>query len=461
VWRCRSFAVGIDEDRYIIYAPLRRAAFLGNGAMVNAVADLRQGRIGPDHDGSLLELLHRLEIAAPAPADQPRSQRRGLPRPTHVTLFLTTGCNLRCVYCYASAGRRPVRKMSLSTACGGIDFVADSAAEQAAEGFTIGYHGGGEPTTHWSVMTGSLAYARRRAAESGLQVAATCATNGMVGDGQIDWMIENLDGMSISLDGLAEVQDRNRPTANGQPSSQRVLHAIGRFDEAGVEYGLRMTVTAKDVERLVDSVEFICERFMPTSIGVEPVYRMGRARDQESVQAERFIEAFREARRVARSMGREVRFSAARLDLLTSHFCQASEDSFALTPGGAVTACFEAFDEEAPLADRFFYGRLDANSDGFRFDLTVLEALRRQSLESRPRCRHCFARWHCAGDCLYKRWLGEEGSDRNGDSDRCRITRALLADELLDRIASAGGLFWHAPAPASIDRTFTTPENAQ
>ena len=48
----------------------------------------------------------------------------------------------------------------------------------------------------------------------------------------------------MSFDGLPEVQDRHRLTIAGQGSSNRVMHTIRRFDEAGFRYGLRVTVTA-------------------------------------------------------------------------------------------------------------------------------------------------------------------------------------------------------------------------
>ena len=51
-------------------------------------------------------------------------------------------------------------------------------------------------------------------------------------DKQIDWIIANLDGVSLSFDGLPRVHDAHRPTASGGGSSERVMHTLRRFDAA-------------------------------------------------------------------------------------------------------------------------------------------------------------------------------------------------------------------------------------
>jgi len=72
----------------------------------------------------------------------------------------------------------------------------------------------------------------------------------------------------------------------------------------------------------------------------------------------------------------------------------------------------------------------------------VLNNLRNQAVEHREYCRGCFAKWHCAGDCYHKS-LTVNGSEEFAGSERCHITRELTKDQILERIADSGGLFWH------------------
>lgn len=58
------FTIPIENNKYIIYAPLTRAAFIGNTGMVNHIAGLIDERYNDNSDlnNSLLEFLRRLEI---------------------------------------------------------------------------------------------------------------------------------------------------------------------------------------------------------------------------------------------------------------------------------------------------------------------------------------------------------------------------------------------------------------
>jgi uncharacterized protein len=446
------FVIPLEDDRFLIYAPLRRAAFVASARLVNLLADLKEGRFDAcdDPDGAIVEFLRRLEIIDGAPETPPVTNFEGNPLPTTVTLFLTTACNLRCTYCYASAGDTPLRSMSLETARRGIDFVAANAVKKGVSAFEVAYHGGGEPTANWRVMTESYAYAETTAARLGLHFTAACATNGVLRDEQIDWIVEHLESVSLSFDGSPEAHDKHRLTVLGGGSSDRVMHTMRRFDAAGFPYGVRVTVTRDQIARLPESVAYLCAHFHPVRIQVEPAYQLGRWSHAPSAETEEFVAAFREAQARAMEHGREIVYSAARLDTLTNHFCGVTQDSFALSPDGNVSGCYEVFSEASPLADVFFYGKPDSGG-GYTFNLPVLNHLRGQAVQDREYCRGCFAKWHCAGDCYHKA-LTVNGRGEFAGSDRCHITRELTKDQVLARIAAVGGLFWHEPPTEGAQR---------
>lgn len=302
----------------------------------------------------------------------------------------------------------------------------------------VNYHGGGEPSVHWNLMTGSLAYAHEQACD--LDVIAASAGNGVFTDRQIDWMIANLNGgMSLSFDGLPEVHDRHRPTVRGTGSSGRVMHTMGRFTDANYPYAVRLTVTAEQIPLLPDSVEFVLSNFTPMRVQVEPAYQLGRHEGKPDAETEEFIAAYREAQGRAARYGHELIYSAARVGTLTNHFCGVTQDNFCLSPAGNVSACFEAFSEDNQFADVFFYGT--AGPEGYTFDMEVLERLRGLGVEHRSFCDGCFAKWNCAGDCYHKS-LSANGRGEFSGSQRCHITRELVKDQVLARIAESGGLVW-------------------
>jgi uncharacterized protein len=440
------FSIPLEDSKFLIYAPARRSAFVANSQVVHFISQFKKGVLdaAADPDGSLVDLLRVLEIVDSGPEKLPLAACHGDPQPTSVTLFLTTACNLRCTYCYASAGSSAPQFMTMETARRGIDFAAANAVRRQVPYLEVGYHGGGEPTMNWPVLTASFDYAREKAVELKLELRASLATNGVLSDAQIDWIVAHLNGVGISCDGLPSVQNRCRPAASGKGSSERVVHTMRRLDAAKFPYGIRLTVTAEHVATLPESVEYLSSEFHPGDIHILPVFPLGRGAEEACTESDAFVEAYRDAAGRAAAHGRRVQFSGARAGVLTNHFCGVSQDNFCLSADGKVTACFGAFGVDNPWADLFFYGRPADNGPGYEFDHTVLDRLRGQTVESREHCRNCFAKWSCGGDCYY-RWVAGGGGGEFDGSPGCLVIRELTKDQILEKIAAAGGLFWQEP----------------
>ena len=438
------FAIPLQADKYIVYAPLRKCAFIGNSAVVNFLADLqaRPEILNLQPDSSLLDFLRSIEIISDEPEKKPITTFSGIPQPLTATFFLTNACNLRCSYCYASAGEAPTQHMNFNVARLGIDFIVSNAVKRDAPYIRIAYHGGGEPTVNWKVMTESLAYAKTQAAQHELKVHSSTATNGMLNEKQIEWIVAQMDGASISFDGLPSVHDKFRVTASGHGSSQHIENTMRQFDKAGFIYGLRMTVTAEQISALPDSVEYVCSRFKPARIQVEPAYQMGKWENAHSSETEEFIQAYREAQGRARKYAKEISFSAARVGVLTNHFCSVSQDNFALSADGNVSACYEVFSESDAYSKHFFYAKPNYDEGGYTFDMDALNRLRNQAVQNRKYCEGCFAKWNCAGDC-YNKLLHSNADGEIKGSDRCHIIQEFSKDQILQKINDSGGLFWH------------------
>ena len=202
--------------------------------------------------------------------------------PSAVTLFLTSHCTLRCLYCYAEGGKNP-REMPWDTVTGVIDALLRYAVEQSRRSVTVHFHGGGDVSACWLLFVRACDYLHARAKEQQLAVTTTAGLNGMLDDAQREWLMRNIDDATVSLDGLPEIQDRLRPRVDHGPSFPMVDATLRAFDAAGFQYGLRGTVTAGSVEQLPASVAFICERYQVKKIKMEPMHPRGRGAG-ESVQ---------------------------------------------------------------------------------------------------------------------------------------------------------------------------------
>ena len=100
-------------SRFLVYRPLRPLAFVANAALVNLMAVWRYQPPPADDADPAARFLHSIgffEPDSPAPAEPAETETF---EPTIAVCLLTTGCNLRCVYCYASAGEQRPQALSV------------------------------------------------------------------------------------------------------------------------------------------------------------------------------------------------------------------------------------------------------------------------------------------------------------------------------------------------------------
>lgn len=431
-----------DEKGPILYAPLGGLAARANESAVRAA--LAYARSGGAHDA-----------LTPAEQDVVRVldergffERRPLPshetdfRPAQVTLFPTNNCNLRCSYCYAFGGEgggngEPIVTMHPDVAKRAIDLVARNAKELASEGkpyrnFLVSIHGNGEPFCAFDLVREIVWYGQDLSERIDFPVVFNAATNGVLSEEQLDFLVANFNSVNISFDGLPEFQDANRPTAGGRGSFAQVDRTMKRLIEAGVNFGVRTTVTASMVERMPEITAFVADNYPGIEqLHFEPVWECGRCVTSTDAMptSEAFVENYLAALRVAQDKGLRLVYSGARQEMVVDAFCKVSSGSFTVTPTGHVTACYEVSYESDPRSERFFFGCFDFDRGDFVFDDAKLAELSCINVHNIAYCSDCFCRWHCAGDCAAKVLDGIGLQDHHG-SARCEINRMLTLNQI-------------------------------
>ena len=440
---------------HLVYAPLLQTSLVVNDAALGLLADVAAHRdvTRDTRSGDVLDLLEELSLIAPDGAAGTQSEaaaalppvataqeaRAEAPQqapahlyapvtPTAVTLFLTTACNLRCTYCYASGGERS-RFLDPAVAFDAIDLVVANAAAQGEADVRVSFHGGGEPTLAGDTLRQCVEHARRRSDEHGIPLRTGTATNGVMNDEMRDYLADTMTSVMVSLDGPPQVQDALRPRPGGGPSSPDVARTLARLSEGDVTLGVRLTCTDEALDHAAETVRHLAATYRIHTVHLEPLFLCGRSvvSGLQAPSAERFVRAYRECRQAAAEAGVDLTYSGARQSSLCHAFCQVSLPSFNVTTEGDVTACYEITGRDDPRAGVFIYGRHDAAAGAFVFDAERVAALRRLTVDEAPRCARCFAKYHCAGDCASKRLFA--GADEAVIA-RCGINRALTLDQL-------------------------------
>src|ERR1700738_2957140 len=212
-------------------------------AVLRAVGEARQpedgvvaslaGRFDTDRGrGAIAELLQVRAIGYEhQPADTAPRVLPMMPFPlSTMVLNVTNQCSLSCTYCYEFGENKIV-----DTAHGKqAKFMAEETARQSVE-FLLRESGrtahltffGGETLLNFPVLQSTIAYARRRAAEVGKEIDFSLTTNAtLLPPDIIEFLAENRVGVTISIDGPREMQDRFRVFHNGAGSYDVVAPKI-------------------------------------------------------------------------------------------------------------------------------------------------------------------------------------------------------------------------------------------
>jgi len=204
--------------------------------------------------------ISKLYCGAVEASDPLRYGRHSSRLPSHLLQFsedkkpvvvwnATRACNLRCIHCYAQAGARPAAD-ELTTAEGLslLDDLADFGAP-------VVLFSGGEPLLRPDLM-GLI----RHAVGRGLR--AVLSTNGtlITADTAKELADLGLSYVGISLDGLAETNDRFRGQAG---AFDRAMAGIEHSGRAGLKVGLRFTIYRHNAAAIGPIFDLLEERDIP------------------------------------------------------------------------------------------------------------------------------------------------------------------------------------------------------
>lgn len=430
-----------NKDTFFVYAPLRGVVMEVNKGMVNLMRQIQEGGDIPrgleDNLKPLIE--NKLLIEK-----EDNSEKPSLPietetqfKPTKGTLMITSDCNLRCVYCYGTAGIDP-HTIEKETALAAIDFLVNNTLEKNSKKIKISLHGGGEPLLYknWQLLTEIVKNIKEKVTKNGLEIIISTGTNGVLSTEQLGWVKQNINHVEISLDGTEDIQNKQRPMADGRESYPFVMSTIRYFEEHDVGYGLRATITRESVgkmEQIVDFFHTISNK--KVRFHFEPLSECGRCSitHYKSPHPNIFLKNLIKAIEKSESYSRSIHYSGKRFGSVTRKFCGAAGRNFCVTPEGDVTSCYEVTRRSDPRSEKFFFGKYDKKSGNFIIDMGKLNLLKSRTVENVPHCESCYAKYTCAGDCLAKVETSKSMFDPSRNP-RCIINQKILKYEIANKL---------------------------
>ena len=143
----------------------------------------------------------------------------------YVTLWVTTDCNLNCRYCYEGINKTN-KIININTIDKSIEFIMNYFNFQDIIEFNLNIHGG-EPFLAFDEIKYLVYRFKEVLKNNSINVLYTTTTNAtLFNDEIIEFIVNEIPDITISLDGTKSTHDKMRPFKNGKGSYDRVKKIV-------------------------------------------------------------------------------------------------------------------------------------------------------------------------------------------------------------------------------------------
>jgi len=334
-------------------------------------------------------------------------------------LHLTTRCNLRCDYCYAT---HTDTDMSFATGRAAIDATFRSAIAHGYRVVKLKY-AGGEPLLRFPLVLELHHYAQKLAEKHGLALDGIALSNGTLMTAE---MIQQLRSaglrLMISMDGVGSWHDCQRHYADGRGSFADVAHAIEIARTGGLKPIVSITVSGRNIEGLPEVVAWVLNRDLPFNLNLYRENDCAACHAGLNLESEHIVAGMLSAYKV-------IEDNLPRRSLLTSladrasfavphlRTCSVGQSYLVFDTQGRVSKC--QMDMAHPVTDCN-----DRDPLGTVRDHTA--GLQNPPVDEKSECSECEWRYWCGGGCplLTHRVSG----NFNVKSPNCTIYKTLFPE---------------------------------
>ncbi len=386
------FILNRKKNEYIVYAPLKGIIMLVDEYAKNQFE--KKNVTDKLMERDLLSINFDKEDTPPKPQTTDFYNR--------ITIFLTFDCNLRCRYCYANAGMRK-DTMTRERIVGITDFFLSHLKKNNWKDASVTFHGGGEPTYKWDLFVWTYNYIKRKLNESGIKLHTSISTNLFLSEEKAKWLANNIDSIQISFDGMKVIQDYQRPAVENKPTFDIIFRNIKLFDKMKKHYAIRTTVTPYSLDKMIENFHFIVKNFKyMNSLQFELVQMAGRGENMKLNRelVDKYVENIKKIYDM--SVSEKINLIIPEVDIkrITSHYCGAYGSNRVFLPSGYITTCYGIDYKKDPKSKLFFIGKYNGNK--VDLDDNKLLTLSTRNIYNIKKCKNCFIKYHCAGDCSLK-----------------------------------------------------------
>lgn len=413
----------ISQHTFIAYSPLSDTCCLIDQSGVDLLHTLADSFFSGERNEGYPEWAKELlDYDFPAV----RKMLRQSPQEyTTLSLLPNLICNFRCQYCYSAQGRShaQITREKLRKA---LDFFIDPQriCPQTIKMFVSG---GGEPLLSWETIKYALEYAYERARQYGFTLWVSFITNGAILEEEILHTLKTYAcSVCVSFEVLPELQEHLR----GQ--YEKVSQHIISYGKAGIPVMLNSTITPFSVDRMQEMMEEVLKTYpFVRNYTLEPVtdHTLFGSPGEMREFYRKFATHYRAIKELYGKGKTSLWFSLDEMaDTMKMRYCPGK---LCLTPQGTFSICHCASSPREDRYEKCVYGSV--TEEGVTFDTEKFRQLMDLNVLHKEKCRDCFAKWNCGGECMTR-------ADQYPEAymeEVCHFNREWLRTQLEQRISEA------------------------
>ena len=305
-----------------------------------------------------------------------------------------------------------------------LDFFIDEN-RIAPQPLSIFISGGGEPLLSWDTVSKAITYARTRSEEKGFPLQISIITNGSLLTEEIaEFAAASNCSVCVSFEVLPQLQESQRKYF------QAVSKNIEMLGRKKVRTLLNSTITPLSADRMQEMVLEVIRRYpFVDQYTMEPVTGVSlfQSRDELREFYDAFFEGYIASKQIADSHGINLRFTFD--DALRGTSVRHCPGKFCLTPQGDITICHLASSPKEMRYADCVYGRIEEDG-GLFIDTDKFSRLYGKNVFAYNRCRDCFAKWSCGGECMTR----NDTYPPDYMEEVCSFNRRFVKHLLIERV---------------------------
>jgi len=218
--------------------------------------------------------------------------------PTQLTawIHITNACNLDCPYCYVN---KSSEQMPEEIGKKSIDHLFNTAKKQNFNTIKIKY-AGGEALLNFKLIKILHDYTHQLALKNNIEIDEIILSNGTVITDEVALWLKNTGvRLMLSIDGIGEIHDQQRPTKKGQGSFEKIENnLLNKLIPYDIKPDICITVTQQNAGGIKEIVEWVLQHDLPFSINFYRENKLSSSHADLALEEKAIIEGIESAYRI-------------------------------------------------------------------------------------------------------------------------------------------------------------------